>query len=58
VLEALPMANRLVEDLYQGLGDEDLEQVLTLVRKACGAAWQVRQHYTAAQPLTSAASAQ
>jgi DNA-binding MarR family transcriptional regulator len=58
VLEALPMANYLVEDLYQGLGDEDLEQVLTLVRKACGAAWQVKQHYTAAQPLTSAASAQ
>ena len=58
VLEALPMANSLAEDLYQGLSDEDLEQVLSLVRKACGAAWQVRYHYDATQPLTSATSAQ
>jgi DNA-binding MarR family transcriptional regulator len=58
VLEALPMANNLAEDLYQGLSDEDLEQVLSLVRKACGAAWQVKSHYDAAQPVTSATSAQ
>jgi DNA-binding MarR family transcriptional regulator len=58
VLESLPLANRLAADLYQGLGDNDLEQLLALVRKACGAAWQVKQHYTAAQPPTSVASAQ
>jgi len=52
------MANSLAEDLYQGLSDEDMEQVLSLVCKACGAAWQVRHHYDATQPLASAASAQ
>jgi DNA-binding MarR family transcriptional regulator len=58
VFEALPMANSLAEDLYQGLSDEDLEQVLSLVRKACGAAWQVSHDHDAAQPVTSTASAQ
>lgn len=58
MLEALPAANRLADDLYQGLSDEDLERVLTLVRKACGAAWQVRLDYGATRPLTSTTLAQ
>ena len=58
VLEALPMANSLAEDMYQGLSDEDLERVLSLVRTACGAAWQVRRHYGATPSLASTTSAQ
>ena len=51
------MANMLADDLYQGLSDEDLEHVLSLIPKACSAARQVGRH-GATQPLTSAASAQ
>jgi len=58
VLEALPLANTLVDDLYHGLSDEDLVRVLSLVPKLCSSAWEVRHHYGAAQSLTSAASAQ
>jgi DNA-binding MarR family transcriptional regulator len=57
VVEALPMANNLAEDLYHELSDTDLEQVLSLVRKACGAAWQVKHAYDTRQPLTRATSA-
>jgi DNA-binding MarR family transcriptional regulator len=58
MLEAMPMANSLAEDLYRGLGDEDLERVLELVRKACGAAWQVDRHYCATRRLPSTTPAQ
>jgi len=57
-LVALPMANRLADDLYQGLSDEDLERVLSLIPKGCSAARQVGHHYGAARGLTSTASAQ
>jgi len=58
VLEALPMANRLADDLYQGLSDEDLARMLSLLPKLCSSAWQTGQHYGAAQSLTSTTSAQ
>jgi DNA-binding MarR family transcriptional regulator len=58
MLAALPKANSLADDLYQGLSNEDLERVLSLIPKGCSAASQVRQQYDAARGLTSAASAQ
>jgi DNA-binding MarR family transcriptional regulator len=58
VLEALPMANRLAEDLYQGLSNEDLVRLLSLLPKLCGSAWQTGQHYSAARRLTSTTSTQ
>ncbi len=58
VLEASPVANRLADDLYQGLSDEDIEQVLSLLPKLCSSAWQTGQHYSAARRLASTASAQ
>jgi DNA-binding MarR family transcriptional regulator len=58
VLEALPAANNLADDLYQGLSDDELVQVLSLLPKLCSSAWQTGQHYGAMQRLTSAASAQ
>jgi DNA-binding MarR family transcriptional regulator len=61
VLEALPMANSLADDLYQGLSDDDLVHVLSLLPKLCGSAWQVGQHYGAARKpgrLTSTTPAQ
>lgn len=58
MLEALPKANSLADDLYQGLSNEDLERVLSLIPKGCSAVSQVRQQYDAARGLTSAASAQ
>jgi DNA-binding MarR family transcriptional regulator len=57
VLEALPMANRLAEDLYQGVSDQDLARVLSLLPKLCSSAWQVR-HYGAAPLLASSTSGQ
>jgi len=58
VLEALPAANRLADDVYQGLSDEDLERVLTLIRKACGAARQIERHYGATRRPVGAVPAQ
>jgi len=58
VLGALPMANRLANDLYRDLSDEDLERVLSLIPKGCSAARQVSHHYSAALRLASTASAQ
>jgi len=43
------MANRLANDLYRDLSDEDLERVLSLIPKGCSAARQVGQHYGAAR---------
>jgi DNA-binding MarR family transcriptional regulator len=57
VLEALPIANSLAEELYQGLSDEDVVRVLSLLPKLCGSAWQVRLDYGATRPLTSTTSA-
>lgn len=57
VLEALPMANRAADDLYQGVCDEDLERLLSLIPKACGGAWRVRQHFSVTQSLTGTTSA-
>ena len=61
VLGALPMANRLADDLYQGLSDEDLVRVLSLLPKLCSSTWQTAQHYGAARKpgrLTSTTPAQ
>ena len=58
VLEALPMANRLAEDVYQGVSDQDLARVLSLLPKLCSSAWQVRYHYGAAPLLASSTSGQ
>jgi DNA-binding MarR family transcriptional regulator len=59
VLQAFPMANRLSEELYRGLNDEDLEHLLSLLSGLCTAARRVGQHYGArrkpARRLTSAA---
>jgi DNA-binding MarR family transcriptional regulator len=61
VLDAWPMANRLAEHLYQGLNDEDLARVLSVLPKLCSSAWQTGQHYSAGRKpgrLTSSTSAQ
>jgi len=58
VLDALPMANRLADDLYQGLSDEDLARMLSLLPKLCSSAGQVRDQYRATSQLTSPAPAQ
>ena len=56
VLEALPMANRIAEQLYRGLSDEDLARVLSILPKLCSSAWEASERCGAAEPLTSAAS--
>jgi len=38
VLESLPMANSHAEELWQGLSDDDVERVLSLLPKYCAAA--------------------
>ena len=58
VLEALPMANKIAEHLYRGLSDEDLARVLSILPKLCSSAWEASERCGAAEPLTSAASAQ
>jgi len=57
VLEALPMANKVAEDLYIDLNDEDLVRVLSILPKLCSSAWQARERCDAAESLTSTASA-
>jgi DNA-binding MarR family transcriptional regulator len=58
VLEALPMANKIAEHLYRGLSDEDLARVLSILPKLCSSAWETSERCGAAEPSTSAASAQ
>jgi DNA-binding MarR family transcriptional regulator len=38
VLDSLPMANSFAEELWQGLSDDDVERVLSLLPKFCAAA--------------------
>jgi DNA-binding MarR family transcriptional regulator len=52
VIEVLPIANRVAEDLFQGLGDEDLVRVLSLLPRLCAGAWATRERYGTAQPPT------
>ena len=38
VLDSLPMANSFADELYQGLSDDDVERVLSLLPKLCAGA--------------------
>jgi DNA-binding MarR family transcriptional regulator len=49
VIDVLPVANRVAEDLFQGLSDEDLVRVLSLLPRLCTGAWDARERYAGGQ---------
>jgi DNA-binding MarR family transcriptional regulator len=49
--ESLPIANRIADDVFQGLSDEDLVRVLSLLPKLCTSAWEAREHFATVRPL-------
>lgn len=57
LFEILPAANRLADEFYHGLTDEDLSRLLSLLPKLCSSAWQVRDQYGATSRLASPAPA-